>query len=125
MSNYANQKLITGISVDKIKHTQGTQESFMQPFKWDRMLKILFVLTGNEYKLYMYLCKWAGKTQYEFSPVDIANKLDFKEDTARKAFKKFIEYGILSPLNGNNYIFDPYPDKFEQIYNNKIAQKLV
>lgn len=125
MANYKNQNLITNISVDKIKHTTGIDEAFMQPFSWDKMSKILFLLNGNEYKLYMYLLKWAGKGEYEFSPADIANKLDFKEDTARKIFKTFIQYKILIPITNHHYNFDPFPDTIENLYNAKYMAKIV
>ena len=126
MANYKNQNLITDIKVDKIKHIAGTDEAFMQPFSWDKMSKILFLLSGNEYKLYMYLLKWSGKTTYEFSPADIADKLNFKEDTARKAFKNFVQYGILIQIANHHYKFDPYPDTIENLYNAKyLAEKVV
>lgn len=125
MANYKNQNLITNISVDKIKHATGVEEAFMQPFSWDKMSKILFLLNGNEYKLYMYLLKWAGKGEYEFSPADISNKLDFKEDTARKIFKTFIQYKILIPITNHHYNFDPFPDTIENLYNAKYMAKIV
>lgn len=117
MANYKNQNVVTDISVDNIKHITGKEEAFMQPFSWDKMSVILFLLSGNEYKLYMYFLKWAGKGEYEFSPVDIAKRLNFKEDTARKAFKKFIEYKILTQIATHRYHFDPYPQGIENIYN--------
>ena len=119
MANYKNQNTITEISVEKIKHFAGTDEAFMQPFSWDKMSKILFLLTGNEYKLYMYLLKWAGKGEYQFSPSDISDKLNFKEDTSRKIFKTFVQYKILTQISNGHYIFDPYPDTIEILYNAK------
>lgn len=119
MANYKNQNTITEISVEKIKHFAGVDEAFMQPFSWDKMSKILFLLTGNEYKLYMYLLKWAGKGEYQFSPSDISDKLNFKEDTSRKIFKTFVQYKILTQISNGHYIFDPYPDTIEVLYNAK------
>jgi len=126
MANYKNQNLITNISVDKIKHITNSEPNFLQPLDWNKLSKILFVLSGNEYKLYMYILKWAGKTEYEFSPADIADKLDIKEDTARKIFKNFIQYGILTQTANHRYTFDPYPDTIENLYNAKyVSQKVV
>lgn len=125
MANYKNQNVITNITIDPIKHEQGISESWMQPFSWDKMMKILFLLNGNEYKFYMYLFSWAGKKQYDFSPADLSNKLGFKEDTARKIFKNFIQYGFLTPINNCYYEFNAYPKEIEQKYAEKYMREKV
>ena len=61
MANYKNQNVITEISVEKIKHQSGVEESWMQPFSWDKMTIPLFLLNGNEYKVSMYIFQWAGQ----------------------------------------------------------------
>lgn len=119
MANYKNQNTITDISVDKIKHISGAEGAWMQPFDWDKMKPMLYLLSGNEYKFYMYLFSWAGKKEYEFSPADLEKRLDFKEDTARKIFKHFIELGFLVKTKEHRYIFDAYPDKAIEEYKNK------
>ena len=44
MANYKNQNVITEISVEKIKHQSGVEESWMQPFSWDKMtMNIRFI----------------------------------------------------------------------------------
>ena len=113
MANYKNQNTIVGISVEKIRHNEGVHESWMQPFSWEKMAPIMFLLNGNEYKFYMYLLKWAGKGSYEFSPVNLSKCLNFGEDTARKIFKRFLELGFLvqDSARKHNYIFDAYPEK--------------
>jgi len=123
MANYKNQNTITDISVDKIKHNEGVKESWMQPFKWDAMKVPLFLLTGNEYKLYMYLFSWAGKGVYDFSPVALRPILDVSEDTARKIFKSFIDYGYLIQIGTHRYSFDPAPEKAQIAYNKKLVEK--
>lgn len=122
MANYKNQNVITDISVEKIKHQSGIEESWMQPFSWDKMMIPLFLLNGNEYKVYMYIFKWAGQGYYEYSPADIEKSLDIKEDTARKIFKKLIEYGYLTYIASRKYKFDPYPDVAKQKYYEKYGK---
>ncbi len=119
MANYKNQNVITNISVDKIKHIKDTEVAWMQPFDWDKMKEMLYLLSGNEYKFYMYLFSWAGKTRYEFSPADLRKRLDFKEDTARKIFKHFVELGFLVPVKEHQYEFDAFPEKAREEYRKK------
>ena len=124
MANYKNQNVITNISVEKIKHNSNTEGAWMQPFDWDKMKPILYLLSGNEYKFYMYLFSWAGKTYYEFSPADLEKQLDFKEDTARKIFKHFIELGFLVQIKKHSYAFDAFPEKAMEEYKNKKLLKI-
>ena len=123
MANYKNQNTITDISVNKIKHNTGVEEPWMQPFKWDAMKVPFFLLTGNEYKFYMYLFSWAGKGTYDFSPAALQQLLDISEDTARKIFKTFIDYGYLIQIGTHRYSFDPAPEKAQTAYNKKWAEK--
>lgn len=114
MANYANQNKIIGIpdAQKKIRHMEGDTGRWMQPFDWEKMQKIMHLLNGNEYKFYMYLFSWAGKEEgYNFSPADLNEKLNFGEDTARKIFKRFIEYGFLVKEYNHVYKFDSYPEK--------------
>lgn len=123
MANYKNQNIITDISVDKIKHNEGVRESWMQPFRWDAMKVPFFLLTGNEFKLYIYLFSWAGKGEYEFSPAALQPILNISEDTARKIFKAFIDYGYLIQTGTHKYSFDPMPEKAQIAYNKKWTEK--
>ena len=52
MANYKNQNTITGISVEKIRHSEGVKEMWMQPFQWQKMKEMMYLLSGNEYKFY-------------------------------------------------------------------------
>ena len=124
MANYKNQKLITDISVEKIKHYADVKEAWMQPFSWEKMTIPLFLLSGNEFKVYMYLFSWAGKGEYEFSPADILNKLNIKEDTARKTFNNFIKYGYLVEVKPLRYRFDPAPEQAIHYYKEKYYEVL-
>lgn len=123
MANYKNQNVITDISVERIKHEAGETEAWMQPFSWPKVFKPLYLLSGNEFKFYMYIFSWAGKGEFEFSPAALERALNFKEDTARKVFKKFIEYGILKPTATHRYTFDPYPDTLVALYNKEWVEK--
>lgn len=111
MGNYKNQITIKNISVEKIKHIEGVEESYLQWLQWDAIMTCMSLLSGNEFKLYMYLLKWAGKTYYNFSPVDIYRQLGFKKDTARSARKTLEEYGFLTLVKNGIYTFDPLPEK--------------
>lgn len=123
MPNYKNQNFITDISVDKIKHYEGEKEAWMQPFSWDKMLIPMYLLSGSEFKVYIYLFKWAGKTEYDYSPADIKKTLDIGEDTARKILKKFVEYGYLIKITEHRYKFDAYPEKALQACKQKFYDK--
>lgn len=123
MANYKNQNKIINISVDKIRHDEGVKEPWMRPFQWSKMKEMMYLLSGNEYKFYMYLFSWAGKEEYEFSPADLAKRLDFGEDTARKIFKHFIDLGFLIKEREHIYRFDAYPEKAVAEYNKKWTSK--
>ena len=121
MALYANQQTIiinfTGEMVHKKDelNSDGTKKQFLQAMNWEPMLDIMAVLSGNEYLIYMYLMKWAGKEGgYQFSPADIEKHLGIGESTSQKTKKKFIELGILIKQSTNKYEFNPYPEGMKQ-----------
>lgn len=121
MANYANQKTINIQSLDKIYHTPNSSKQFLKAIDWEYLMKVMGVLSGNEFKIYLYILKWSGKKKYFFSPADIQIRLNIGEDTARKAFKILIDYGFLKQSSTNMYEFDPMPENFDKIYNEVIG----
>lgn len=122
MAQYANQKTIH-IDLSSIEYHGQTKEQWLKPLRWDPLIEAMGILSGNEFKIYMYLMKWAGgKQQYFFSPVDIAIRLDIGEDTARKALKTLISYGYLIKTNNNTYDFNPAPEVTEH-YNAVVGER--
>ena len=121
--NYRNQTVIENITLNNIRHNEGVQEQWLQPLSWEKLCIPLGLLTGNEYKLYMYILKWAGKGTYEFSPANLQIELGFKEDTARKSKKKLEEYGFLTLMRQNHYSFDPLPQKAIDLWNIEKAKR--
>lgn len=122
MGQYANQKTIN-IDLSSIEHHENIKEQWLKPLKWNPLIEAMGILTGNEFKIYMYLMKWAGgKKQYFFSPVDIAIRLDIGEDTARKAIKTLINYGYLIEKSKNIYNFNPAP-AVKDVYNSKVGER--
>lgn len=122
MGQYANQKTIN-IDLSSIEHHENIKEQWLKPLKWSPLIEAMGILTGNEFKIYMYLMKWAGgKKQYFFSPVDIAIRLDIGEDTARKAIKTLINYGYLIEKSKNIYNFNPAP-VVKDVYNSKVGER--
>lgn len=126
MAFYANQKTIKIPSLEKIYHDYNNKEnpkSYLKGTDWEHLMNVMSVLSGNEFKIYMYILKWKGKEQYFFSPADIQIRLDIGEDTARKAFKTFTEYGFLKQISTNVFEFDPMPENFQKIATEKMGQR--
>lgn len=112
MANYKNQLRIniTDDNFKKIIHQKDTQSAFLQPLEWDKIMSVMNILSGNEFKVYMYLLKWKGQDHYDFSPADLEIQLDISENTVRKIRDTFIKMGFLVQTSKNTYIFDPFPE---------------
>lgn len=122
--NYANQQVAYVQSLGPLEHKKderrenGTLKDFIVALNWDEKLDIMYLLNGNEYKMWDYLLKWRGKKNgYQLSPVDIEKKLHISESTYRRIKKRFIELGFLVLINKNAYNFIPYPDKIRSMVN--------
>ena len=132
MANYANQQRIIINFVEPLLHTKDQKDEngdtiqFCQPFNWEPMLNIMLVLNGNEYKVYMYLLKWAGKGIYDFSPADLETRLNISESTSQKIKKRFIELGFFERISQNKFNFIPVPKNLKiqaQILQGQIILK--
>ncbi len=124
MPNYKNQKIIK-VNIDKIIHKEGDKtHTFLRPINWDPLMMAMGILSGNEFKIYLYLYKWSGGEQkYDFSPADIYIKLGISEDTARKAFKTLTNLKFLIQESNLRYQFDPMPNNIKTLYLNKLAER--
>ena len=74
--NYKNQKRIEIKQFDSITHKEGTNDSFLQPINWKYYDEALASLSGNAFKLWLYLLRWVGKGYYDFSPVHLCEALN-------------------------------------------------
>ena len=117
MANYKNQIRINieEENFKKIIHPKETDSAFLQPLEWDKIMAVMNVLSGNEFKLYMYLLKWKGQGYYDFSPSELEVQLDMSENTSRTIRSRFVQLGFLKQLKDKTYSFIPFPDKIEDI----------
>jgi len=125
MANYKNQLRIniTDDNFKKIIHPKETQSSFLQPLEWDKIISVMNVLSGNEFKIYMYLLKWKGQEYYDFSPTDLEIQLGLSENTIRKIRDNFIQLGFLVPISKNVYSFDPFPVQLTNLAVEKCGER--
>ena len=130
--NYANQERIYLTNLDKIKHAAGIQQQFLPALDWNKLLMVQSDLTGNEFKVYLYLFKWAGsrndndKTKpgyYEFSPADIEIQLDMSTKTAQTIKKSLLSKGYLERVSENTFNFNPYPNNLNDRYEKQIQER--
>ena len=118
--NYKNQKRIEIKQFDTITHKEGTNDSFLQPINWEYYDEALKNLSGNGFKLWMYLLKWCGKGYYDFSPTHLCEILNIKsKNTIRTLKDELIEKKYLIEVSENVCYF--YPSGHADL----IYQKLV
>ena len=125
MANYKNQVRVNieDEQFKKIIHIKGTDGAFLQPLEWDKLISVMNVLSGNEFKLYMYLLKWKGQGYYDFSPAEIEIQLDMSENTSRTVRNRLIQLGFLEQGNNKNYIFNPFPNNLEDLATLKRGER--
>lgn len=107
MANYANQKRIVLGHLPDIIHHEKTVEQWLQPVKWAPIKEAMRILSGNGFKLYMYLLSWEGNKYYDFSPAGIAKELKMSDEGARNARKELYEKGFLIDCGNSNFEFYP------------------
>ena len=122
--NYANQQVAHIQSLGPLEHKKderrpdGTKKDFLVALNWDEKLNVMYVLNGNEYKVWDYFLKWRGKAEgYQISPADIEKRLNISESTFRRIKNRFIELKILVKTSTNDYDFVPYPPEIEEEAN--------
>ena len=108
------------------KNLDGSTAQFCQAFNWAPMMDVMSVLTANEFKIYLYILKWAGKTEgFNYAPADIEILLGIGESTAQKTKKRFIELGFLEPITTNTFKFNPTPKNLKQLSEIEMAKRIV
>lgn len=107
MAKYPHQKTIKLGHLDDIKHDFGSKEAFLQNTKWEPLKEAMRLLTGNGFKLYMYLLSWDGNKKYDFSPAGIAKALNISDEGARNAKDELINKGFCVILSENVSEFYP------------------
>ena len=127
--NYANQQVLYVQSLGALEHrkdevrSDGTKKDFLVALNWDEQMDIMYVLNGNEYKVWTYFLKWRGsKRGYAISPADIEDKLKISESTFRRIKKRFIELGMLVKISSNTYNFFPYSAEIKKIANEQYGE---
>lgn len=108
MPNYKNQKTIILNNQDLITHKEGDGKSFLRATNWEYLETAGRQLSGNGFKVYMYLLSWYGKGEVFFSPVAVCKKWGVSEQGARDAIKELIKLGFLEATEKPT-IFNFYP----------------
>ncbi len=107
MMKYPNQKKIILGHLEDIKHTERDNEQFLQPTKWEPLKEAMRNLSGNGFKLYMYLLSWEGQKYYDFSPSGIHKSLHISDEGARNARDELIDKGYIILINDSTCEFYP------------------
>ena len=83
-------------------------------------------LSGNAFKLYIYLLSNNVNFQFGFSPKDVAKRYGCSADTIRDAFLILIKEGFLTLENGSKtkYIFTDIPLIKPLVLPNSVADNL-
>lgn len=129
MANYANQKTIEikKESVDKIAHVTGSNESFLRAIDWKYIEQAQQVLTGNEFMLLVYILKWAGKGEFDFSPAAVEIATQMSDSTATRARTTLEQLGFIKQKedSANRYEIDLNPPGLEALAIQKRAENIV
>lgn len=86
--NYENQIKVEIKNFHTITHKEGTKEAFIQPIDWQYIDEAAQKLSGNAFKLWFYLLKWAGKKEYQFSPAHLQKALNIKSKNTIYSIKE-------------------------------------
>lgn len=105
MSSYPNQNTFV-INKEEVKRESGKSRQYLIAYK-DTIQTAAKNLTGNSFKLYIYLLSNSNNFTSAFSPKDVADKYGCSVDSAREAFKTLINKGYLTLIEGTKtkYIF--------------------
>ena len=129
MANYANQKTIEikKESIDKVAHVTGSNESFLRAIDWKYIEQAQQVLTGNEFMLLVYILKWAGKGEFDFSPAAVEIATQMSDSTATRARTTLEQLGFikLKEDRTNRYEIDLNPPGLEALAIQKRAENIV
>lgn len=129
MANYANQKTIEikKESIDKVAHVTGSNESFLRAIDWKYIEQAQQVLTGNEFMLLVYILKWAGKGEFDFSPAAVEIATQMSDSTATRARTTLEQLGFIKQKEdrANRYEIDLNPPGLEALAIQKRAENIV
>lgn len=129
MANYANQKTIEikKESIDKVAHVTGSNESFLRAIDWKYIEQAQQVLTGNEFMLLVYILKWAGKGEFDFSPAAVEIATQMSDSTATRARTTLEQLGFIKQKedHANRYEIDLNPPGLEALAVQKRAENIV
>lgn len=106
--NYKNQKRIEIKAFNLITHKEGTNDSFLQPINWEHYETAMRTLSGNAFKLWLYLLKWQGKGYYDFSPAHLCEALNIgSKNTIRTVKEELINKNYMIEVSQNVCYFYP------------------
>lgn len=129
MANYANQKTIeiTNQHIDKIAHKPTENTSFLRAIDWKYIEQAQQVLTGNEFTLLVYILKWAGKGEFDFSPAAVEIATQMSDSTATRARATLEQLGFIKLKEDkvNKYEIDLNPPGLEALAIQKRAENIV
>ena len=105
MSSYPNQNTFL-INKEDVKRESGKSRPYLTAYI-DTIQTASQNLTGNSFKLYIYLLSNTNNYTSAFSPKDVADKYGCSVDSAREAFKTLVNKGYLTLIEGTKtkYIF--------------------
>ena len=105
MSTYPNQNTFL-INKEDVKRESGKIRPYLTAYI-DTIQNASQNLTGNSFKLYIYLLSNVNNYTSAFSPRDVADKYGCSVDSAREAFKTLVNKGYLTLIEGTKtkYIF--------------------
>lgn len=105
MISYPNQNTFL-INKEDVKRESGKSRPYLTAYI-DTIQTAAQKLTGNSFKLYIYLLSNTNNYTSAFSPQDVANKYGCSVDSIREAFKTLIKKGYLTLIEGTKtkYIF--------------------
>lgn len=105
MNSYPNQNTFL-INKEDVKRESGKSRPYLTAYI-DTIQTAAKDLTGNSFKLYIYLLSNTNNYTSAFSPKDVAGKYGCSVDSAREAFKTLVNKGYLTLIEGTKtkYIF--------------------
>lgn len=105
MSSYPNQNTFL-INKEDVKRESGKSRPYLTAYI-DTIQTAAKNLTGNSFKLYIYLLSNTNNYTSAFSPKDVSDKYGCSVDSAREAFKTLVNKGYLTLIEGTKtkYIF--------------------
>ena len=98
-------QLMQDISDFVLGQFEHDNEQFLQPTKWEPLKEAMRNLSGNGFKLYMYLLSWEGQKYYDFSPSGIHKSLHISDEGARNARDELIDKGYIILINDLSFIY--------------------